>query len=125
MKIITEGRYNCQNILLQSRVFNFLRLNHFACIFQHLQEILDMNATALDWMMKQFPEIREREEMRKIIGRYGLSGQQQVTDRNYVSKLVQGTKSLNVHKHATQFCVTSVNKNTRPLPVVHFSPKLR
>lgn len=45
---------------------------------QHLQEHLDMNMTALDWMMKCFPDIKEREEMRKIIGRYGLSGQQQI-----------------------------------------------
>ena len=45
---------------------------------QHLHEILDLNKTALDWMMQQFPDIKEREEMRKIIGRYGLSGQQQV-----------------------------------------------
>ena len=37
---------------------------------------MDMNA--LEWMMKQFPDIKEREEMRKIIGRYGLTGQQQV-----------------------------------------------
>jgi hypothetical protein len=45
---------------------------------QHLQDILDMNMSALDWMMKSFPAIKEREEMRKIIGRYGLTGQQQV-----------------------------------------------
>lgn len=45
---------------------------------QHLHEILDLNMSALDWMMKCFPDIREREEMRKIIGRYGLTGQQQV-----------------------------------------------
>lgn len=45
---------------------------------QHLHEILDLNKTALDWMMQQFPDIKEREEMRKIIGRYGLTGQQQV-----------------------------------------------
>lgn len=45
---------------------------------QHLHEILDMEMNALDWMMKMFPDIKEREEMRKIIGRYGLSGQQQV-----------------------------------------------
>ena len=37
-----------------------------------------MEANALDWMMKEFPEIKERENMRKIVGRYGLSGQQQV-----------------------------------------------
>lgn len=47
-------------------------------LFQHLHEILDMDMNALDWMMRKFPEIKEREEMRKIIGRYGLSGQQQV-----------------------------------------------
>lgn len=29
-------------------------------------------------MMKCFPEIKEKEEMRKIIGRYGLTGKQQV-----------------------------------------------
>lgn len=45
---------------------------------QHLHEILDMDMNALEWMMKQFPDIKEREEMRKIIGRYGLTGQQQV-----------------------------------------------
>ncbi|XP_074659033.1 ATP-binding cassette sub-family F member 2-like [Tubulanus polymorphus] len=45
---------------------------------QHLQELLDLEQTALDWMMKQFPDIKEREEMRKIIGRFGLTGQQQI-----------------------------------------------
>lgn len=45
---------------------------------QHLQEQLDLSMTALDWMMKCYPAIKEREDMRKIIGRYGLSGQQQV-----------------------------------------------
>jgi ATP-binding cassette subfamily F protein 2 len=45
---------------------------------QHLQEILDMDMSALNWMMAKFPDIKEREEMRKIIGRYGLTGQQQV-----------------------------------------------
>lgn len=29
--------------------------------------------------MKCYPEIKEKEEMRKIIGRYGLSGKQQVS----------------------------------------------
>jgi len=28
--------------------------------------------------MRAFPEVKEREEMRKIIGRYGLTGRQQV-----------------------------------------------
>lgn len=29
-------------------------------------------------MLKAFPAVKEREDMRKIIGRYGLTGRQQV-----------------------------------------------
>lgn len=45
---------------------------------QHLGDQLDLDMTALDYMMKCYPEVKEREEMRKIIGRYGLTGMQQV-----------------------------------------------
>lgn len=45
---------------------------------QHLHELLDMDMSPLDYMLKSFPEVVEREEMRKIIGRYGLTGRQQV-----------------------------------------------
>jgi len=45
---------------------------------QHLHELLDMDMSPLDYMLKSFPEVKEREEMRKIIGRYGLTGRQQV-----------------------------------------------
>ncbi|XP_043225716.1 ATP-binding cassette sub-family F member 2-like [Amphibalanus amphitrite] len=45
---------------------------------QHLHELLDLNLTPLEYMMKEFPEIKEKEEMRKVIGRYGLTGKQQV-----------------------------------------------
>ncbi|KAI3380608.1 hypothetical protein SNEBB_011196 [Seison nebaliae] len=45
---------------------------------QHLFEELDINLSALDYMMKCFPEVKEKDDMRKIIGRYGLSGRQQV-----------------------------------------------
>ena len=41
-----------------------------------------MDLSPLDYMMKKFPEIKERDEMRKIIGRYGITGKQQV--KNYV-----------------------------------------
>ena len=34
--------------------------------------------SALAFMMKNFPEIKEVEDMRKSIGRYGLTGKQQV-----------------------------------------------
>ncbi|XP_013390945.1 ATP-binding cassette sub-family F member 2 [Lingula anatina] len=45
---------------------------------QHLHEQLDLTMSALKWMMKCYPDIKDVEEMRKIIGRYGLTGQQQV-----------------------------------------------
>lgn len=46
---------------------------------QHLHELLDLDISPLDYMLKSFPEVKEREEMRKIIGRYGLTGRQQVS----------------------------------------------
>lgn len=46
---------------------------------QHLHELLDMDMSPLDYMLKSFPEVKEREEMRKIIGRYGLTGRQQTS----------------------------------------------
>ncbi|CAH8455958.1 unnamed protein product [Dicrocoelium dendriticum] len=45
---------------------------------QHLHEMLDINMTAVDWMMKAYPEIKERDDMRKLLGRYGLTGAQQI-----------------------------------------------
>uniref|UniRef100_T1JMV1 ABC transporter domain-containing protein n=1 Tax=Strigamia maritima TaxID=126957 RepID=T1JMV1_STRMM len=45
---------------------------------QHLQEHLELDLSALEYMMKCFPQVKEIEEMRKIIGRYGLTGRQQV-----------------------------------------------
>lgn len=45
---------------------------------QHLHELLDLDISPLEYMMKCFPDVKEKEEMRKIIGRYGLTGRQQV-----------------------------------------------
>lgn len=45
---------------------------------QHLAEALDLDMSAMEWMMKHFPAIKEREEMRRIIGRFGLTGPQQI-----------------------------------------------
>lgn len=45
---------------------------------QHLHELLDLDLSALEYMMKTFPDVKEKEEMRKIIGRYGLTGRQQI-----------------------------------------------
>ena len=40
--------------------------------------------SALDWMLKAYPEVKEREDMRRIIGRYGLTGTQQVPCRIFL-----------------------------------------
>lgn len=45
---------------------------------QHLHELLDLDLSPLEYMMTSFPDVKEKEEMRKIIGRYGLTGRQQV-----------------------------------------------
>jgi len=52
---------------------------------QHLHELLDLDLSPLDYMMKEFPHIKEREEMRRVIGRYGLSGKQQVAAMRQLS----------------------------------------
>lgn len=54
-----------------------LKVTFLLC--QHLQEQLDLDLSPLEYMMKCYPEIKEKEEMRKIIGRYGLTGKQQVS----------------------------------------------
>ncbi|XP_042228456.1 ATP-binding cassette sub-family F member 2-like isoform X2 [Homarus americanus] len=46
---------------------------------QHLHELLDLDLSPIDYMMAQFPDLKERDEIRKIIGRYGLTGKQQVS----------------------------------------------
>jgi ATP-binding cassette subfamily F protein 2 len=50
----------------------------FGRYHQHLGDQLELDMSALDYMLKCYPEIKEREEMRKIIGRFGLTGMQQV-----------------------------------------------
>merc|ERR1712126_632268 len=52
------------------------RHNHLkmARYHQHLHELLEMDLSPLDYMLKMFPAIKERDEMRKVIGRYGITG---------------------------------------------------
>lgn len=50
----------------------------FARYNQHLTDLLNLDISALEYMMNSFPQIKEKEEMRKIIGRFGLTGRQQV-----------------------------------------------
>lgn len=45
---------------------------------QHLHELLNLDISALEYMMNSFPEVKEKEDMRKIIGRFGLTGRQQI-----------------------------------------------
>ncbi|XP_003377336.1 ATP-binding cassette sub-family F member 2 [Trichinella spiralis] len=52
---------------------------------QHLHELLDLNLSALEYMLKAYPEVVEKEEMRKIIGRYGLTGRQQTCPMKQLS----------------------------------------
>lgn len=55
---------------------------------QHLHELLDLDISPLDYMLKSFPDVKEREEMRKIIGRYGLTGRQQVLKFKHKYKFI-------------------------------------
>lgn len=51
-----------------------VKMGHF---HQHLAEKLDMNLSPIEFMMKEFPHMKEIDQVRKIIGRYGISGKQQ------------------------------------------------
>merc|ERR1711863_108387 len=53
---------------------NHLKIGRY---HQHLHELLEMDLSPLDYMMKKFPEVKERDEMRRIIGRYGITGKAQ------------------------------------------------
>ncbi|KAK2100966.1 ATP-binding cassette sub- F member 2 [Saguinus oedipus] len=53
-----------------------VKIGHY---HQHLQEQLDLDLSPLEYKMKCDPEIKEKEEMRKIIGRYCLTGKQLVS----------------------------------------------
>ena len=73
---------------------NHLKLGRY---HQHLHELLELDLSPLDYMMKQFPEFKERDEMRKVIGRYGISGKAQVTIRYVLQdrKILRECKLLN------------------------------
>lgn len=44
---------------------------------QHLTDQLDLDLSPLEYMMKEYPQIKDWEEMRKIVGRYGITGKSQ------------------------------------------------
>lgn len=51
-----------------------VKMGHY---HQHLAEQLEMDLTPLEFMMKNFPQLKELDTVRKIMGRYGISGKQQ------------------------------------------------
>merc|ERR1719175_271731 len=55
------------------------RHNHLkmARYHQHLHELLEMDLSPLDYMLKMFPNFKDRDGMRKVIGRYGITGKAQ------------------------------------------------
>merc|ERR1712096_282901 len=61
---------------------NHLKIGRY---HQHLHELLEMDLSPLDYMMKKFPEFKERDEMRKVIGRYGISGKAQTSPLKQLS----------------------------------------
>merc|ERR1712126_624762 len=67
------------------------RHNHLkmARYHQHLHELLEMDLSPLDYMLKKFPEFKERDEMRKVIGRYGITGKAQTAP---IKQLSDGQK---------------------------------
>lgn len=52
---------------------------------QHLTEKLDLSLSALEFMMKEFPEEKEIENMRRIVGRYGITGKNQTCSMDILS----------------------------------------
>merc|ERR1719414_907324 len=67
------------------------RHNHLkmARYHQHLHELLEMDMTPLDYMLKQFPDFKDRDAMRKVIGRYGITGKAQTSP---IKQLSDGQK---------------------------------
>merc|ERR1712130_776456 len=68
------------------RRHNHLKLGLY---HQHLHELLEMDLSPLDYMLKKFPEFKERDEMRKVIGRYGIIGKAQTAP---IKQLSDGQK---------------------------------
>jgi len=68
------------------RRHNHLKLGLY---HQHLHELLEMDLSPLDYMLKKFPQFKERDEMRKVIGRYGITGKAQTAP---IKQLSDGQK---------------------------------
>lgn len=71
LKLICSELFPTEGMI---RRHNHLKIGRY---HQHLHEILDMEKNPIEYMMSQFPELKERDEVRKIIGRYGITGKAQ------------------------------------------------
>jgi len=53
---------------------------------QHLAEHMDLSLTPLEFMIKEFPDVAQKDEtMRRQIGRYGITGKTQVLSMDQLS----------------------------------------
>merc|ERR1719365_142329 len=83
LKLITGDLIPTEGMI---RRHNHLKMARY---HQHLHELLEMELSPLDYMLKMFPEIKERDEMRKVIGRYGITGKAQTAP---IKQLSDGQK---------------------------------
>jgi len=79
LKLICQELHPSEGMI---RINSHVRMARY---HQHLHEMLDLELSPLDYMLKEFPEVKERDEMRKFIGRYGLSGKQQICPMKQLS----------------------------------------
>jgi len=71
LKLITGDNIPSEGMV---RRHNHLKFGYY---HQHLHELLEMDLSPLDYMLKKFPEFKDRDAMRKVIGRYGITGKAQ------------------------------------------------
>lgn len=50
---------------------------------QHLKDHLDLDQSAMSYIMKCYPEEKDEEQLRRSLGRYGLTGKQQVNNNKH------------------------------------------
>jgi len=94
---------------------------------QHLAEKLDMDLSPLEYMIKEYPEIKEIEDMRKIVGRYGITGKNQVVP---ISNLSDGLRFVSLWpgwhvKTVTCCCLTNLPITWILRPLTRWPMQLR
>merc|ERR1711992_517830 len=83
LKLITGDNIPSEGMV---RRHNHLKFGYY---HQHLHELLEMDLSPLDYMLKQFPEVKDRDAMGKVIGRYGITGKAQTAP---IKQLSDGQK---------------------------------